>query len=200
MNANQRSIINWARYILDQEPLMLDTETTGVHAGAEVVDIGVVNHRGEVVYESLVRPQNGIPVESTNVHGIDEQMVENAPAWPEVYLEVAKVTHRKTVIIYNLDFDQRIIRSECERHNLPYINSRDWVCAMQKYSIFAGQKHDYGARRGQYKWHKLENAVKALGLDLPPQTHRAVDDCIYTLRLVEALAGLEVPAVAQRLI
>lgn len=195
MNPNRRNAVNWARYILDQDVLFLDTETTGVKSNAEIIDIGIIDKQGEVVYQSLIKPKYGIPVESIEIHGIDEQMVDDAPSWIEVYAHVVKATHKRPVIIYNKDFDLRMIRQECHRLQLPFVDAKDWHCAMLRFAEFVGER----SHRGDFKWHKLEDAVKLMGLDLPPQTHRAIDDCLYTLHLVQSLSGVEVPAEAQRL-
>ncbi|EDT6434481.1 hypothetical protein WP66_004904 [Salmonella enterica subsp. enterica] len=42
------------------EPVFLDTETTGLDAGAQALEIGLVNARGERIFETRLKPTVGI--------------------------------------------------------------------------------------------------------------------------------------------
>ena len=46
---------------LAAHPLFLDTETTGLDERDEVVELAVINVRGEVLVGTLIKPVNPIP-------------------------------------------------------------------------------------------------------------------------------------------
>lgn len=63
--------IAWARgAISDPDVVFLDTETTGLGAQAEIVDIAAIDGHGQILMDTLVRPTRSIPREASNIHGI----------------------------------------------------------------------------------------------------------------------------------
>ena len=50
-----------ARVLLDRDPVVIDTETTGVGPVAEVCEIAIVGRTGETMVDMLVRPGRPIP-------------------------------------------------------------------------------------------------------------------------------------------
>lgn len=57
---------------LIQEPLFLDTETTGLDAGAQALEIGLVNALGEKIFETRLKPTVSIDPAAAAVHGISD--------------------------------------------------------------------------------------------------------------------------------
>jgi DNA polymerase-3 subunit epsilon len=51
------------------DPVFLDTETTGLDAGAQALEIGLVNARGERIFETRLKPTVGIDPTAAAVHG-----------------------------------------------------------------------------------------------------------------------------------
>jgi hypothetical protein len=49
----------------------LGTETTGIDGDAEVIEIAIIDIRGYVLLDTLIRPQGDIPAEATAIHGIN---------------------------------------------------------------------------------------------------------------------------------
>ena len=109
-----------ARTILQCDPLFFDTETTGFRSNAEIVEIGVVDAEGQTVLESLVRPTRRIPADATAVHGITDEMVVDAPKWPEIWPQVRQLFADRSVGIFNADFDLRMMRQSHEQHGLTW--------------------------------------------------------------------------------
>ncbi|MEZ4673640.1 MAG: hypothetical protein R2932_05265 [Caldilineaceae bacterium] len=52
----RREAIARAQQYLAQEPVYLDTETTGVRSNAEIIEISIIDHTGAPLFDSLVRP------------------------------------------------------------------------------------------------------------------------------------------------
>ncbi len=99
--------IQTARQILTQYPVYLDTETTGLSNSAEIVEVGIVDHDGAILFESLVRPARPIPLEVIAIHKIDNQMVQGSRAWPTIWPVVREIVLNRTIATYNADYDLR---------------------------------------------------------------------------------------------
>ena len=63
--------------------VILDTETTGLDNTAEAIQIGVLAPDGNVLLNTLVNPICHIPENVTHIHGITNEMVEDAPWSPD---------------------------------------------------------------------------------------------------------------------
>jgi len=166
----------WARDLLERSDwVILDTETTGISPYDEIVQIAIVASDGRVLCDTLVRPTRTIPPEATAIHGISDADVRDASLFPDVYGRVREILSGKRVIIYNAQFDLRLIRQTLTLHNLlPYdLDSDQAECAMLVYSAWVGERWSDGG----YKWQKLENA-----------DHSAVGDCLATLALIKKMA------------
>jgi len=161
----QTAIIR-AREWLDNNPLFLDTETTGLGEDARIVEIAILDSAG-LVFGSLVNPGFCIPAEATAVHHITDSMVEFAPTWREIGGIVSRILQGREVVIYNADYDRRLL-AQSGLINCQYRP----LCCMQLYARFYGE-HD--PRRGTYRWQRLEMAARQCGIEIG-KTHRAQDD------------------------
>ena len=61
-------------------PLFLDTETTGLDADAESIEIAIIDAAGFVQLENFVKPCVPIPAAATSVNGINDQDVADTSA------------------------------------------------------------------------------------------------------------------------
>lgn len=185
--SGRQEAVAWAASIVARDDVVyLDTETTGLDGTAEVIDIAVVDGSGRALLSSLVKPERSIPREATRVHGITNADVATAPRWPEVYATLREVLRpHPVVVVYNADFDRRIIGQCCAAHRLPHL-SVEWHCAMLRYAAYVGE---WNPRYNSYRWHTLEQAASALGSPMPP-SHRALDDALACLAVVRAMAGV----------
>jgi DNA polymerase-3 subunit epsilon len=178
-------VIQRARQILAYDPIFIDTETTGFSPDDVVIEIGIVNLRGETLYESLFKPAIPIPPDSIAVHGITEAAVMSAPSWKDAWPGVQAVMEGRYVGMYNLDFDLRLMQQTHERYWLEWsLDEKRFFCVMKLYAAFYGEI----SRRGRgYRFHKLEAAGAACGIPLP-NSHRAVDDALLTAALFKYIA------------
>lgn len=176
--------IEWAyRLAVDPRTLYLDTETTGLDAGAEVVDVAVVGADGRVLLETLVRPSGGIPAGASAIHNIFDHHVAAAPTWPEVHRRLHALLLGRTVVVYNAPFDRRMVEQCCHRHRLD-APPATWECAMRRYAEFHGEP----GPRGGFRSHKLERAVARFGA--APGGHRAAADALACRAVVHGMAAL----------
>ncbi len=174
----------WAVTLLRRaDVIFLDTETTGLDATAEIIEIAVIDVAGRTLLDTLVRPDGTIPADAARIHGIGDAMVAGAPRWPETHRLLAPLLAGRTVVVYNADFDHRLIRQMNHRFGLT-LPDVDWQCAMRQYAQFAAQWHE---RYGGYRWHKLDVAATRFGL--PASGHRARADALACRGVVVGMAN-----------
>ena len=176
-----------ARRILQSNPIFFDTETTGFRSNAEIVEIGVVDAEGQTVLESLIRPTRRIPRDATGVHGITDDMVVDAPTWPEIWPQVEKLFADRSVGIFNADFDLRMMRQSHEQHGLTWeAMGGSAFCVMKMYAQYYGELQE----RGNFKWQSLKRAGQQCGIPLP-NSHRAADDARLACAVFRHMAQAE---------
>ncbi|CAI1758724.1 3'-5' exonuclease [Serratia marcescens] len=176
-----------AQQCLNRNCLVLDTETTGLDDKAEIIEIAVIDATGKVLLNTLVKPSKPIPAEATAIHGITDEMVKDAPTWPEVNPQLSCLISGKTIAIYNAEYDLRLLEQTDRIWKVtPKISVMPQiVCAMHEYAEFYGQKSD----RGSYKWQKLTAAAEQQGVIIEGTPHRALSDCMTTLGVIKAMAS-----------
>lgn len=183
--ATRTRAVDWARDRLnDPATVFLDTETTGFPPAAEVVDLAIVTADGEILVETLVRPLSPIPPATTAIHGITDQDVAGAPCWLEIHDRVCAALAGRTIIVYNVDFDRRVLGSCSDRHQLSLPEAR-WECAMAAYADY---RNEFAAGSGHWRRYNLEVAAGHFGH--PPGGHRALADALTCLRVVRGMAEL----------
>src|SRR6185369_3655551 len=113
---NKKSLIHirkqaaiWSRDRLKRDPdtwVILDTETTGLGSDAQVIQIGVINGKGNVLLDNvLVKPTILIPADATAIHHITNEMVQDVPAFPDILPQLREVVEGKLLVIYNAQYD-----------------------------------------------------------------------------------------------
>lgn len=185
MRTDKIETIKVVREWLDQKPLYLDTETTGLSNSDQVIELALIDHDGTPLINTLVQPTVEIDPGAEAIHGIHAEDVAGAPTFAGVLPALVRLTKDRLVLIYNADFDLRILRQSAAAHGitLPAIEAR---CAMTAYAAFYGEWNSY---HRNYKWQAQRKAAAQLGLDLPDDLHRAAADAMLCWAIVEAMAA-----------
>jgi DNA polymerase-3 subunit epsilon len=182
----RRMAIQQAKAEVAREPVYLDTETTGLDPLAEIVEICIVDHAGQVLIDSLVKPTGRIPRDASNVHHITDEMVKAAPTWAELWPSVAAALKDRRVAIYNADYDVRLMQQSHRLHSMEWRWRSDaFVCVMQLYAKFYGE---WIPRYRSYRLHSLEAAARQCRLGLP-NAHRARADALLARALLQYMAS-----------
>lgn len=84
-----------------------DTETTGFSGRDRIVEISLVDSRGQVLFESLVNPGMRIPAAARRVHGISDAMVRHAPSWNDIEDKLVSLVAGKQLVGHNIAYDLR---------------------------------------------------------------------------------------------
>lgn len=181
-------VIQRARAVLELQPIFLDTETTGTGQIDRIIQVGIVNAKGETLFESLVNPGMLIPSESSAVNGITNEMVLNAPVWTQIWPDVEAILRGRVIGIYNADFDLRLLRQTNKAYGLPMsIETNQAFCVMKLFAAFYGE---WNARNNGFRSQKLEFAGKFLKIPIP-NSHDAIDDARLTAALIWAIADYQ---------
>lgn len=181
-----------AREWLTRTPLFLDTETTGLRASAEICEIALVNHDGEVLLDALVKPARAIPGDAMAIHGITNAMVKDAPTFADLLPELDRQLAGRDVVIYNAGFDQKMLLQSAAARNVrlaPWWRANqpaEWHCAMLLYAEHYGAWDEY---RQSFRWQSLENAARQCRLPTPANAHRARSDAELTRQLILHMAN-----------
>lgn len=108
--------------------LFIDLETTGINfAKDRIVQIGAVYPGGEQV-DILVNPGMPIPKESTEIHGITDEMVKDAPRLEELADALIDVLNRSDYFVaYNFLFDFQMLQAELYRTKKHILSEHDFI-------------------------------------------------------------------------
>ncbi len=154
--------------------VILDTETTGLY-DAEIVEIAVIDRLGEILLDTLVKPSIPIPAEVTDIHGISDAMVATAPSFPDVYPRIVEVLKDKRILIYNAEFDIKILNYCCQLHGLPILKlQKRSDCLMEWAAQWKGEWSNYYK---DYRYIPLSGG------------HRALGDCLAAFELIKLMAA-----------
>lgn len=181
-------------------PLFLDTETTGLSEMDEICEIAIVDLAGQVLVNSLVKPTKPVSHSTTEIHGISNEMVQDAPTFRDLLPELDRILMGRTVLVYNLEFDAGKLARSASANRFEfgpeddkfspwwmatYFVESTWHCAMELYAAYYGDWNDY---HGSYRWQRLSTALRQCEIDPPTNIHRAHADAEMTRRLVLHMA------------
>lgn len=102
-----------------QEYAIVDIETTGGNArGSRITEIAIAIHDGTKVidrWESLVNPEQEIPLAIFALTGIDNNMVRNAPIFDDISEKVLEMLTDRIFVAHNVNFDYSFVRHQLEK-------------------------------------------------------------------------------------
>lgn len=174
----------WARDLMRLPNFyVLDTETTGVSPSDRIVQIGIVDKLGKVVMDELVNPLRPIPPEVSQIHGVYDADVRDKPDMAELYVRLSALLAGAVLVVYNLEFDWRMMQQSLAPFGLSMPKLKESTCAMKQYARFWG---DVG-QRGDYKWQKLSQAAFQQGVPVQ-NAHNALGDVRMTLAIIRKMA------------
>jgi DNA polymerase-3 subunit epsilon len=170
-------VSGWAKDVLahKDEWVIMDTETTGLETTDEVVQIGILSLDGNVLFDSILKPEIEMSKASIEKTGLLPEMLKDAPSYPDVSDALGMVLNGKKVMTYNVDFDRKLLFQTAKRYKLAPPAIVGWECAMLKYSSFCGE---WWKSKKSYKWQPL-----------PFSKHEAIEDCFAVLDLLYRLAS-----------
>lgn len=157
---------------------IIDIETTGGSSRIEkITEIAIYLHDGNQVtgeFVSLVNPERNIPYFITNLTGITNEMVEDAPRFYEIARTIVELTEGRTFVAHNARFDYSFIREEFKSLGFNFKrNILDTVALSRK--LFPGHRS-----------YSLGHICNDLNISINGR-HRAAGDALATVKLFELL-------------
>lgn len=186
-SATRQRAIETARKVVAANPVYLDTETTGLNRTDEIIEISIIDDQNQVLFESLIKPSQTIPPEATRIHGITNPDVQNARTWPAIWPQVRSVLFGRLVVIYNQDFDVRMMQQSHARYNLPWKDKFNTFDLLKLYAEFRGE---WDPMRRAYRYHSLANAGHQCHISLP-NAHRSTADTLLTRAVLHFIADCQ---------
>lgn len=170
---------------------IIDVETTGGSERKEkLTEIAILKFDGTQhidTFHSLINPERPIPYYITQVTGINDSMVANAPKFYEIAKQIVEFTTDCIFVAHNVKFDYNFVRSEFSALGFEY--KRKQLCTVElTRKLYPGLK-SYG----------LANLCKEFSISLP-QHHRALIDATATLDLLKILLNSDANNTIQKAI
>jgi DNA polymerase-3 subunit epsilon len=177
---NRSDVQQWAKEVLaDPDTVILYCETsTHPDANPEIIEVGLVSGRGEVLHQELFHPVDPIAPDATAVHGLTDSDVKYArDFWNDGgYQDLVRLLRGRRIIAFQIAFEQKLIsgedwatEEEVAELTAWWSTSR-WECAQQAYQRWLGVDHPTAQ---------------------PGSLHRAIPDCYATLSLLHMLASTD---------
>ena len=163
-----------ASEIVKANPVIIDTETTGLGSNDEVIEISAVDINGNVLVDTLVNASCPIPAEATGVHGITEEDIKNAPTFDIVWRgQLEEIFKRRTICTYNIEFDIKMIKQSLKIYGIRFPSNVKTACIMK---MFAEYRSVWDSSRNHFRWFRLEAAAGLCGIEIRGKLHRALED------------------------
>ena len=159
----------------------IDLETTGVNPGTDrIVEIAIVKILPDgtrSVKRKLINPEMPIPKTSSDIHGITDEMVKDAPTFRQVALELKQVLDGCDIAGYNSNrFDIPVLMEEFLRAQVEFDMKGRRLVDVQK--IF--HQMEQRTLSAAYKFYCNKNLDGA---------HSAEADATATYEILEAQLG-----------
>jgi DNA polymerase III subunit epsilon len=187
-NSPSQQAVERAKKILEQCPLYLDTETTGLSPKDEIVEIAIIDSEAKIIFDSLVRPSQKIPDEVVRIHGIRDEHVRTASFWPMIWQQIRPFLDGKVVASYNSDFDIRLMKQSHQKYNLNWVPTFSIIDIM---TLFSQYRNIWNPVHHSFRLFKLDDAREFFHISLP-NTHRAFDDALLARAVLLHISGLEI--------
>lgn len=182
VNINQKRSLQ----IKMSDYVVLDVETTGLKPDRdEIIELSAIKIRNNTVvneFSRLIKPNHPVSSLITDITGITNKMLKNAPRISEVLPLFLRFVGNDIIIGHNIvKFDRKFIENACSNLKLPAFNNDaiDTLCISRNLNLDTPNN-------------KLTTLTEYFGIN-HKNAHRALSDCYATYELYEILKdfGLE---------
>ena len=170
------------RFFDETDFVVFDLETTGAKTPpCRITEIGAYRvRRGKITeeFETLVNPETPIPLFISQLTGITDRMVKNAPRFGEVAADFLNFIGDSVLVAHNAHFDMRFLNHEIGRLYADYRVGNQHLCTvkMSRKLLPHIENHRLNTVAGYYSVALLNH-------------HRATDDARATAHIFVNLLG-----------
>ena len=160
--------------------VVFDLETTGIDCNHdEVVEISAIkvdNHKVVSEFTTLVNPKCAIPYYASQINGITDDMVKDAPVFEKALADFLKFIGDYVLVGHNIHtFDMKFIYRDCERY-FRKTPKNDYIDTLKLAKLFLPQLGH----------HKLTDVADYYDISVIG-AHRALNDCRMNQAVYECL-------------
>lgn len=132
---------------------ILDTETTGLNENDEVLSLSIIDFKGNILFDHLIRPSHRKTwVKAQEIHGISPKDVNNEQLLIDYEEELKPIFCEGNLIVgYNVTFDLEMLEQSGARFQCEFFD------VMKPYSAVYGAWSDWKQER---KYSKLSACAK----------------------------------------
>lgn len=160
----------------------IDLETTGVDPSVDkIIEIGAIKIVDGVevgVFSSFVNPQMPVPARITEITGIDDEMVKDAPVFSEILDAVLDFIGDLPILGHNIKFDYSFLKCAVLSNGKSF--EKDGIDTLRIARMLMPELESK----------KLEFLCRYFEID-PGSSHRAFDDARSAMKLYEKLCAME---------
>lgn len=164
--------------------IILDTETTGLDYDDVILEIGICDMNSNILMDQRIKPKSKKSwAGAERIHGISYSDVQNCPKFPDIVERLKSILINNRVIIFNAEYDIRLLIQTAESYNLPtdWIDNLDVVCCMRA----SGRKWPNYAN--YYGGMKLITASELTGCGFLGKPHSAIGDALTTAEVWKSI-------------
>lgn len=159
--------------------IIFDIETTGLDSSYdEIIEIGAIKVKNNKIvskFNSLVKPKNEIDEYITELTGITNEMVKDAPTIEEILPDFMNYIGNDILIGHNVNFDINFIYDNLYRNKFDVLTN-DFIDTMRiSRKLLPELPH-----------HRLIDLAKYFKID-STNNHRSLKDCEITMNVYENL-------------
>lgn len=145
---------------------IIDIETTGGSPDhSKITEIAIILHDGTKVideYSTLINPECTIPYQITQITGITNEMVSNAPPFYEVAKKIVELTEGAVFVAHNVGFDYSFVRAAFKELGYPYHRKTLCTVRMSRVAFPGLSSYSLGRLCSDLNIH-ISNRHRALG-------------------------------------
>lgn len=163
-------------YQKNNELIVLDTETTGLTSEDEILQLSIINKKGQVLFNEYIKPiKNTKWPKAESIHGIAPEHVKDLPNFNYHLSKIQKIINNAKIIVgYNIPFDLRMLRQE----GIVIPKEKEIFDVMTVFSTMYGEWSEY---HQDYKWQKLSTCASYYNYKWDEKAHNSLGDVKATL-------------------
>lgn len=158
---------------------IIDLETTGLDPTFdEIIEVGAIRVRnGDVTdtFSSLVKPEKEVDAFITEITGITNEMLADAPSISEIFSDFLSFVSNDIIVGHNVNFDINFVYdTNSKLYNQYFSNSFTDTLRLSRRLL------------PELEHHRLKDLINHFEIDIERQ-HRSLDDCKATLECYNKL-------------